>query len=148
DYRGLVLRSPWMVVTLSVFLLSLLGIPPLAGFVAKFQIFSALFNAGQDYTRSGQAGLGYTMYALLVIGGLNTVLSVFYYLKVMKVMIIDRSVEDVEGRPAVPLAEPVGVRAYALLLAVLLVVAGVLWDPLATAGDKGAGRFHRAVKPA
>jgi NADH:ubiquinone oxidoreductase subunit 2 (subunit N) len=88
------------------------------------------------------------MYALLVIGGLNTVLSVFYYVKVMKVMILDRSVEDVEGRPAVPLAEPVGVRAYALLLAVLLVVAGVLWDPLVTASDKGAGRFHRAVKPA
>src|SRR5204863_912407 len=47
SYRGLVRRSPWMVVTLSVFLLSLLGIPPLVGFAAKFQIFLALFHAGE-----------------------------------------------------------------------------------------------------
>ena len=39
--RGLIRRSPWMVVTLSLFLLSLLGIPPLIGFMAKFQIFYA-----------------------------------------------------------------------------------------------------------
>src|SRR5207248_5312644 len=44
DFRGLIRRSPWMVVTLSFFLLSLLGIPPLAGFAAKFQIFAVLLN--------------------------------------------------------------------------------------------------------
>src|SRR5206468_8323775 len=43
DFRGLVRRSPWMVVLLSVFLLSLLGIPPLVGFAGKFQIFSVLW---------------------------------------------------------------------------------------------------------
>src|SRR5205085_11713298 len=43
DFRGLVSRSPVLVVTLGVFLFSLLGIPPLAGFTAKFQIFSVLF---------------------------------------------------------------------------------------------------------
>src|SRR5205823_1837071 len=75
SYRGLVRRSPWMVVTLSIFLLSLLGIPPLAGFPAKFQIFLALFHAGEGYTTIGEASLGYTMYALLLIGGLNTVIS-------------------------------------------------------------------------
>ena len=44
--RGLVRRSPWMVVTLAFFLLSLLGMPPLVGFTAKFQIFSSLWAAG------------------------------------------------------------------------------------------------------
>ena len=54
SYRGLVRRSPWMVVLLSIFLLSLLGIPPLAGFVAKFQIFAALFNAAESYGSSSR----------------------------------------------------------------------------------------------
>ena len=61
--RGLVRRSPWMVVTLSFFLLSLLGIPPLVGFAAKFQIFAALWRAGQYYWRAGQSGLGVTLLA-------------------------------------------------------------------------------------
>ncbi|HYT91067.1 MAG TPA: NADH-quinone oxidoreductase subunit N, partial [Gemmataceae bacterium] len=45
--RGLILRAPVLVVTLAIFLLSLLGMPPLAGFTAKFQIFSELYKAGQ-----------------------------------------------------------------------------------------------------
>src|SRR5207302_6997823 len=89
SFRGLVRRSPWMVVTLAFFLLSLLGLPPLVGFAAKFQIFRVLFEAGNLYREQSRA-LSYTMYALLVIGGLNTVFSVFYYLKVLKVMALDR----------------------------------------------------------
>ena len=81
DFRGLVYRSPVLVVTLAVFLLSLLGMPPLVGFAAKFQIFCGALRSRQDLLRD-QPDAGYTMYALLVIGGLNTVFSVFYYLKV------------------------------------------------------------------
>src|SRR5918912_155710 len=85
DFRGLVRRSPWMVVTLSLFLLSLLGIPPLVGFMAKFQIFAVLLNQGSAYyhAKPAQPVLGATLYALLVIGGINTVFSAVYYLKVM-----------------------------------------------------------------
>src|SRR5262249_8140619 len=72
DFRGLVRRSPWMVVTLSVFLLSLLGIPPLIGFIAKFQIFMALYHAGQEYSRVGWPTLATTLYILLAFGALNT----------------------------------------------------------------------------
>src|SRR5262245_35286460 len=106
-FRGLVRRSPWMVVTLSFFLLSLLGIPPLVGFAAKFQIFAVLWNEGMAYYRNQEPGLGATLIGLLVIGGLNTVLSAFYYIKVMKVMILDRRAEDLEG------AEPVRLRESA-----------------------------------
>ena len=56
--RGLVRRSPWMVVTLSLFLLSLLGMPPLVGFTAKFQIFSPLWSAGVYYAHAGDARPG------------------------------------------------------------------------------------------
>jgi NADH-quinone oxidoreductase subunit N len=147
SFRGLVRRSPWMVITLAVFLLSLLGIPPLAGFAAKFQIFRVLFDAGKEYTAQGQAGLGYIMYALLVIGGLNTVLSVVYYVKVLKVMILERSLEEVEDRPATPLWEPIPSKAFAAVLALVLLVVGVLWNPVAEASDKGVAQFHRTPRP-
>jgi NADH-quinone oxidoreductase subunit N len=142
DFRGLVRRSPWMVVALSIFLLSLLGIPPLAGFAAKFQIFSVLFKEGQRYADLGHPRLSATMYALLVIGGLNTVLSAVYYIKVMKVMIIERSLDDVEGQPARPLPEPAGAKVYAGVLAVMILVVGVAWDPLFRWGRTGVDRFE------
>lgn len=130
DFRGLITRAPVLVITLGVFLLSLLGLPPLAGFAAKFQIFSVLYNAGETYQLHNQPGLSYTMYALLVIGGLNTVISVLYYLKVLKVMVLEKSLEEVEGRPAVPLPVPGSVSAYAVLLALVVLVVGILWGPL------------------
>jgi NADH-quinone oxidoreductase subunit N len=148
-FRGLVYRSPLLVTTLGVFLLSLLGIPPLAGFMAKFQIFSVLFEAGQRYARSGQTGLAYTMYALLVIGGLNTVLSLVYYIKVLKVMALDKPLDEVEGRPARPLPLPVGPAGYAVILAVMMLVLGVIWGPLTDASSRqGVDRFTPRAAPA
>ena len=146
-FRGLIQRSPLMVVTLGFFLLSLLGLPPLVGFAAKFQIFRVLFEAGNLY-REQSRGLSYTMYALLVIGGLNTVFSVFYYLKVLKVMALDKPLEEIEGRPAVPLAGPLGFRLYATLLAGAVLVLGIFWDPLARASDRGVDRFGQVMSPA
>ena len=49
--RGLLGRSPALAVALAVFLLSLLGLPPLAGFAGKFQVFAAVYEAGRDYSR-------------------------------------------------------------------------------------------------
>jgi NADH-quinone oxidoreductase subunit N len=147
SFRGLIRRAPFLVVTLSIFLLSLLGIPPLAGFVAKFQIFYVLYYSGQKFFQMGQSGLGATMIALLVIGGLNTVLSVFYYLRVIKVMILDKPLDEIEGREPQPLPEPVGVRVYLGLLVAVLVVAGILWGPLASESVKGAGSFRDVPKP-
>ncbi len=147
DFRGLVRRAPLLVVTLAVFLLSLLGIPPLGGFAAKFQILSALFDAARNFGSPAvdQPGLANTMYALIAIGGLNTVLSLFYYLKVLKVMILDQSVEEVEGKPAEPLPIPWLPNLYAGLLAAVILALGIFWGPLATASAvKGVDRFHPA----
>src|SRR5438132_7309792 len=146
-FRGLIQRSPLMVVTLGFFLLSLLGLPPLVGFAAKFQIFSALFDAGKFHSEKAPA-LSAVMYSLLVIGALNTVLSVFYYLKVLKVMALDKPLEEIEGRPAVPLAGPLGFRLYATLLAGAVLVLGIFWDPLARASDRGVDRFGQVMSPA
>ena len=58
DFRGLIRRSPVMVIALCFFLLSLLGIPPLIGFAAKFQIFAVLYNEGTAFYRADEPGLG------------------------------------------------------------------------------------------
>ncbi len=146
SFRGLVRRSPVLVITLAIFLLSLLGMPPLAGFAAKFQIFRVLYEGGQYYTTTNHPGLGYWLYALLVIGGLNTVLSVVYYLKVMKVMILENTLEEIEGRPSVPLATPFGSVIFASLLAAAILVVGILWDRLARASDRGLEQFSEKTK--
>jgi NADH-quinone oxidoreductase subunit N len=132
SFRGLVHRAPVLVITLGVFLLSLLGIPPLAGFIAKFEIFSALFQAGNLYGAPPyrNVGLSYTMYALLVIGGLNTVVSLFYYVKVLKVMALEKSLEEVEGRTPEPLPVPAPVSLYAVGLAAVLLVLGIRFEAL------------------
>ncbi len=141
DYRGLVRRSPWMVVMLSIFLLSLLGIPPLVGFAAKFQIFSVLWDTSQAWYRHGDAGLGAILFGLLIVGGVNTVLSAMYYIKVMKVMILEGKAEDLEGREPVRLREPIPTIAYSLLLALAVFVLGILWAPLDRFSHEGIERF-------
>jgi NADH-quinone oxidoreductase subunit N len=141
DFRGLVRRSPWMVVTLAIFLLSLLGIPPLIGFTAKFQIFSVLWDSSQAWYRHGDAGMGALLFGLLVIGGVNTVLSAMYYIKVLKVMILEGRAEDLEGREPVRLPEPLSAMLFSSILALLVFMLGILWAPLDRFSREGADRF-------
>lgn len=144
DFRGLARRMPLLVITLGFFLLSLLGMPPLAGFVAKFQIFAALFDAATLYTEHGQIGLSWTLYAVLIAAGLNTVLSLFYYVKVLKVMVLERSVEEVEGQPVPRLPLPWIHSIFLSVLAASLLVLFVWWDPLAEAArGQGTDTFRQ-----
>jgi len=72
DFAGIGFRYPWLGGTLSVFLLSLAGFPPTAGFLAKFYVFSAAVRAG--------------LIPLVVIGVLASLVSVFYYLRIIVAM--------------------------------------------------------------
>jgi NADH-quinone oxidoreductase subunit N len=150
DFRGLVRRSPIMVVTLSIFLLSLLGIPPLIGFAGKFLVFSALYHAGEHYASgaSPDSMLSNTMIALLVIGGINTVVSAVYYIKVMKVMILDTTLEDLEKREPRSLVEPPGAVVYVTFLAVLIFGAFFMWNQLDGASQRGVQQFQEVRPPA
>src|SRR5579884_3755650 len=148
DYRGLIRRSPWMVVTLSVFLLSLLGIPPLVGFAAKFQIFSALWDTSQAWYRRGDTGLGALLFGLLIVGAVNTVISAMYYIKVLKVMILEGKAEDLEGREPVRLREPISAAIYSFVLALAVFVFGILWAPLDAYSREGSDRFTAATRAA
>lgn len=143
-YRGLIYRSPWSVVFLGIFLLSLLGLPPLVGFVAKFQIFMAVYHAGQTAAAGSSPWLGMVYYTLLVAIGVNTVFSAVYYLRVLKTMIFDRPLEAVEGQPVPALGLSAGATAYGAALAAAVLVLGVWVDPLTAASWDGAKPFRRA----
>jgi NADH-quinone oxidoreductase subunit N len=144
----LIYRSPVLVVTLAVFLLSLLGLPPLAGFAAKFQIFRVLYESGQNQMATGHPVLSYVLYGLLVVGGINTVISVVYYLKVLKVMILELPLEEVEGQPAKELPVPAGSAFFASTLAALILLVGILWNPLMVMSDQGVRDLPAQGKPA
>jgi NADH-quinone oxidoreductase subunit N len=79
-FRGLVRRSPVLAVTMTVFLLSLLGLPPLAGFAGKFQVFEAVYEGGRAARAAGHANLGTAFYVLLGVGAVITAVSAYYYL--------------------------------------------------------------------
>jgi NADH-quinone oxidoreductase subunit N len=141
DCRGLSRRAPVLVFALAMFLLSLLGMPPLAGFAAKLKIFAAIYHGGEYYVDQGEMGLGVTLYALLAIGGFNTVLSAVYYIKVLKVMCIDTSLDEVEGRSSPPLQVPSASLGYAAVLALALFLLLLFWNPLLKVSDAGVDRF-------
>ncbi len=69
DYRGLGLRYPWLAAAMTIFMISLAGFPPTAGFVAKYGLFSAAIAEGYVW--------------LVVIAVLNTLISVYYYLRLV-----------------------------------------------------------------
>ena len=72
DYKGLSSRSPVLAILMTIFLLSLAGFPPTAGFMAKFYVFSSAVKTG--------------FVGLVVIGVLNSLVSVYYYLRIVVLM--------------------------------------------------------------
>jgi NADH-quinone oxidoreductase subunit N len=122
DYAGMVRRSPAVAVAMAIILFSLVGLPPLAGFSAKFAAFAALLDA--------------KMYLLLIIGGLNTVLSLFYYLRVVKVMMLEAEPAE---QPAADIPLFSVPAAYAVVPAAAMFLIFIRWEGLWTIG-RVAGR--------
>jgi NADH-quinone oxidoreductase subunit N len=108
DYRGLYRRSPFLTIAMTIFMLSLMGIPPFAGFWGKLYVFGAAVNSNL------------TWYA--VLGALNSVIAVYYYARVIKTMIIDDS-DDVV-RFSIPWT------SHAMVWIMLLPTVGMMlfWD--------------------
>jgi NADH-quinone oxidoreductase subunit N len=114
---GLSRSSPLMALMLALLLFSLAGIPPLAGFFAKFYVFLAAIHAG--------------LYALAVIGVLLSVVGAYYYLRIVKIMYVDAPAERFEPMEA-PLAAVLGVSGLFVLLYF------VYPSPLVTLADAAA----------
>lgn len=101
DYNGLNRRSPFLAAAMLLFLLSLAGVPPLAGFIGKIYLFIAAMNQ--------------ELYTLLIVGLVNIVISMYYYLIVVKKMYIN------EPTDPSPITTPLPIK-----LAVYVGIAGTL----------------------
>ena len=101
---------PVLCVAMLVCMFSLVGIPPMGGFIGKLMIFASLFQAGTVH---------WAMWAILVIAGLNTVFSLFYYLRVLKAMFLS---PRPAGAPSVDVPFRSDMGFYATLLAVPMVL--------------------------
>ena len=102
DYAGLGVKRPVLALCLSIFLFSLAGIPPTAGFIGKFYLFAGAVQEGYIW--------------LAIIGVLNSAASVYYYLRVMVFMYMKNPEEDFSWVKLTP----------AVMLCILIAVAGVL----------------------
>jgi NADH-quinone oxidoreductase subunit N len=110
-YEGLGHRAPFIGVAMTIFLLSLTGIPPTAGFIGKLYVFSALIDARLIW--------------LVVIGALNSVVSLYYYVRVLRGMFLK---EPAAG--AAPLKFSPAEIAVTLVLLIPTLALGLYFGPL------------------
>ncbi len=101
DLGGLSRNSPQLALCLAVFMFSMAGIPPLAGFFGKFYVFMAAINAG--------------LYTLAVVGVLASVVGAFYYLRIVKIMYFDAPCDPFDRPMGRELWPVVGITAIVTL---------------------------------
>jgi NADH-quinone oxidoreductase subunit N len=112
DLAGLVHKHPAYAFFMLVFLLSLAGIPPTAGFLGKYYIFLALIETGH--------------YVLAVVSALYVAVAIYYYFRIVRSMFVRDAGESVMA----PLASSVGVRLALGVTGVLTLLIGVFPEPL------------------
>ncbi len=131
DYRGLGYQSPLLATCMAICMFSLVGLPPLGGFFAKLVIFASVYDAGK---------VSPLMFVLLVIGLANTVFSLFYYVRVLKTMLIDT-------RPAGARKLELSINSvpgiYVLLVSFPVVFLGINIDWLSRAARNVATSFFQ-----
>ncbi len=110
SYRGLFRYSPALATLMTVFMFSLAGIPPLAGWFGKFVIFRSLVASGTN-----------TGYVLAIFVGLNSVIALFYYARITRLMFM----EDPATEETKPISVPVSLTAALAITAILTLVMGI-----------------------
>ncbi len=112
DYKGLGWKMPFVGSMMTLFMLSLTGLPPTAGFVGKLYIFKTLIGAGNSY------------YWLVLAGGINSVISLYYYFHVVRVMFLD-------GKRSNEITQPPAILfGLIVVTAIPSLILGLYWNPL------------------
>jgi len=122
DLRGLATRHPLLAASMALLMLSLTGVPPLAGFIGKFYIFAAALEAGYLW--------------LVIIAVISSVISAYYYIGVIVAMYMDEG-----GVTVAPLGNRPGLVAAVAIAAIATVLIGVYPGPYVSAA---AGAFTSA----
>lgn len=111
DYNGIGYTSPLLGVSLAIFLISLTGLPPTAGFIGKLYLFVALVDA--------------KMITVAVIALLNSVVSLYYYVRVLKHMYLSKATDSTPS-----IIPSFGSRILVLVLVIPVLVFGIYFGPL------------------
>jgi NADH-quinone oxidoreductase subunit N len=110
-YRGLGDKEPFACIAMAIFLFSLIGVPPFAGFVGKVYLFAAVISK--------------KIYWLALVAALNTVVSLYYYLRVVKAMFFESAAAGFQPRLSF------GFKALLAVLVIPILGLGLYWQPLA-----------------
>ena len=110
DYAGLYKRSPFLAIVLAICLLSLAGIPPLAGFLAKFFVFAAAIEKG--------------LIGLVIIAALNSVIALYYYARVIKFVFLQ------EPKDNTALVQPSSLNLALGLIPLAVIILGIWPHPI------------------
>jgi NADH-quinone oxidoreductase subunit N len=122
DYAGMSRRSPWLALMMLSAFLSLAGMPPFGGFIAKVVVFAAGIQAGYVW--------------LVIIGILNSVIGLYYYLNAIKYVYLYRMPEQDEENYPVPMTRPYAIALAVLTIGVILI--GTVFAPWFNWSDAGA----------
>ncbi|MEE9190704.1 MAG: NADH-quinone oxidoreductase subunit N [Candidatus Neomarinimicrobiota bacterium] len=112
DFKGFGWKMPVVGVIMSIFMFSLIGLPPTAGFIGKFYLFAAVIKAGPGF------------YWLAVIGVINSVISLYYYMRVVRMMFLEGSKQEQTTLPGTLLT------VLLICLAVPTLLLGIYWAPV------------------
>ena len=114
-------------IVMAIFLFSLVGLPPFAGFIGKLYLFQAIINK--------------KMYSFAILAAINSVISLYYYVKIIKAMFLDA--------PEVKMAEGItpfdsrSSMAFLALLAIPNIILGLYWEPVFLAAQSAVKIFVR-----
>lgn len=111
DYKGLGYKMPFLSVMMVIFMVSLAGLPPTAGFWAKFYVFTAIMES--------------KLYLLAIAAIFNTVVAVFYYFRILKTLYFEKS----DSEEVLPILST-GNKTVLALLGVPLLILGIYFSPV------------------
>ncbi len=112
-FKGLGRKATVPAILMAIFLFSLVGLPPFAGFIGKLYLFMSI--------------LGQQMYGLALIAAVNSVISLYYYAKILKVMFLETSDESI---PSFSAKIPQAIMIFLFCLAIPNIVLGLYWEPV------------------
>jgi NADH-quinone oxidoreductase subunit N len=122
EYAGLSRRSPLLGLMMLAAFLSLAGMPPFGGFIAKVVVFAAGVQSGYTW--------------LVIVGIINSVIGVYYYLNVLKYVYLYRMPNEDEESHLIPLTPPYAIALVVLTIGVILI--GTVFAPWFNWSDAAA----------
>ncbi|MFA5943782.1 MAG: NADH-quinone oxidoreductase subunit N [Candidatus Thermoplasmatota archaeon] len=130
-WKGLGKRAPLLAFAMTVFLLSMAGLPPFGGFASKFVLFSGAIDVGVT------EGLGWLVW-LAVAAVLNSALSLYYYLRVIRAMYVDAPAGTAEDGSVERIEVPMGTKVAVAICLVAILAMGLVPQPFIEASMKAA----------